>query len=224
MKKYPIKRLLGWGVRLLIYSGIGAAAVVTATRLYTEITARQAIYPVETVPQAPVAIVFGAGLRRDGTPQPVLQDRVAAAVDLYKAGKVKKLLMTGDNRFVDYNEPGAMGEYAISLGVPAEDIVLDYAGRRTYDSCYRARDIFGVSQAILVTQRFHLPRALYLCRSMGLSVTGVSADRREYRKSSLFSWNVRELAATLVAVLEINLTHPLPVLGSLEPIFPAAVK
>ena len=115
-------------------------------------------------PAAPAAIVFGAGLWRDGSPSPVLQDRVATAADLYFSGKVKKILMSGDNRFIYYNEPGAMKKFALSLGVPEEDIVLDYAGRRTYDTCYRARAIFGLKEAILVTQSFHLPRALILCR------------------------------------------------------------
>ena len=100
------------------------------------------IFTKEGVPAGRVAIVFGAGLWRDGTPTPVLEDRVRTAANLYFEGKVEKLLMTGDNRFVEYNEPESMRQFAISLGVPDEDIVLDYAGRRTYDSCYRARDIF----------------------------------------------------------------------------------
>jgi len=112
----------------------------------------------ESVPADRVAIVFGAGLQRDGTPSAVLRDRVATAASLYFEGKVQKLLMSGDNRFLDYNEPGSMKAYAISLGVPGEDIVLDYAGRRTYDTCYRAREIFGLDEAILVTQTYHLPR------------------------------------------------------------------
>ena len=110
----------------------------------------------------PVVIVFGAGLRRDGTPTTVLRDRVETAAELYRQGKVEKLLMSGDNRFVDYNEPEAMRQYALQLGIPDEDIVLDYAGRRTYDTCYRAGAIFGVKKVILVTQLFHLPRAIYL--------------------------------------------------------------
>ena len=93
------------------------------------------------------------------------------------AGKVEKLLLSGDNRTLDYNEPGAMRAYAISLGVPAEDIVLDYAGRRTYDTCFRAKAIFGVDQVLLVTQMFHLPRALYTCRALGIEAEGIPADQ-----------------------------------------------
>ena len=167
---------------------------------------------------APVAIVFGAGLTRDGAPMPVLADRVATAVDLYKAGKVRKLLLTGDNRFPEYNEPEAMRQYALSLGVPEADLVSDYAGRRTYDSCYRARFIFQVRKAILVSQEFHLPRAVYLCDQLGIESVGVAADRREYRTSSLLQWNLREWPACIFAVLETQITHPQPVLGPVEPL------
>ncbi|RME91220.1 MAG: hypothetical protein D6770_00795, partial [Anaerolineae bacterium] len=114
----------------------------------------------------------------------------------------------------------AMRQYALSLGVPDEAIVLDYAGRRTYDTCYRARAIFGVDKAILVTQKFHLPRALYLCAHLGVDAIGVTADRQYYRKLSRLFWNTRELLATLTALVDVHITRPLPVLGEPEPIFP----
>ena len=157
---------------------------------------------------------------RDGTPTPVLRDRVETAANLYFDGKVEKLLMSGDNRFVDYNEPEAMRQHALSLGVPDEDIVLDYAGRRTYDTCYRARDIFRVDSAILVTQGFHLPRALFLCNMLGVEGVGVPADIQYYRKISRAIWNFREVLATLDAINDIFYKKPLPVLGDPEPIFP----
>jgi vancomycin permeability regulator SanA len=115
------------------------------------------------VPAQPIAIVFGAGIWEDGTPTPMLADRVQAAIDLYKAGRVGKLLMTGDNSSPDYNEVKVMQEYAEKQGVPANDITLDYAGFSTYESCYRAKAVFGITQAVLVTQNFHLPRAVYTC-------------------------------------------------------------
>jgi SanA protein len=176
--------------------------------------------PVEQAPVRPVVIVFGAGLSRDGSPSPVLRDRVATAARLYFAGKAEKILMSGDNRFLDYNEPGSMKNYAVELGVPDDAIVLDYAGRRTYDTCYRAGSIFGVRSALLVTQSFHLPRALYSCNILGVDAVGVPADMREYRPRSLAWWHGREIGATLVALLELHITHPLPVLGDPEPIFP----
>lgn len=181
--------------------------------------AKPRTFSVASVPPRRVAIVFGAGLWRDGTPTPVLQDRVRTAANLYFAGKVEKLLMTGDNRFVEYNEPESMRQFAISLGVPSEDIVLDYAGRRTYDSCYRARDIFRLDSVILVTQEFHLPRALYLCNMLGVDAVGVPADIQYYRKISRAIWNLRETLATLDAINDIMYKKPVPVLGDPEPIF-----
>ncbi len=177
---------------------------------------------VDQVPARRVALVLGAGLWRDGSPTPVLQDRVATAADLYFAGKVEKLLLSGDNRFLYYNEPEAMRQYALGLGVPDQALVLDYAGRRTYDSCYRARAIFEVSKVVVVTQRFHLPRAVYTCRALGLDAVGVAADRRPYRSGPYLYWVLRELFATVRALIDVHLTHPLPVLGKPEPIFPEA--
>jgi len=126
--------------------------------------------------------------------------------------------MSGDNRFLNYNEPGAMKSYAIELGIPEEDIVLDYAGRRTYDTCFRAKEIFQLDSAILVTQDFHLPRALYICNTLELNAVGVSADLRPYRDSGY--WKIREIIASLVAFIQVHFTQPEPVLGDPEPIFP----
>lgn len=211
--------------RLVIFLSL-ISLVVLITLLALNETARSAyadrIYAsAATLPgndESRIAIVFGAGLERNGAPTPILYDRVATAVDLYKAGKVSKLLLTGDNRFSHYNEPEVMRQTALQLGVPNEALVLDYAGRRTYDSCFRARDIFGVTRAILVTQAFHLDRALYLCNSLGLDSIGVLADRRDYTTSSQTWWSIRETAALAEAWLDVNVTHPLPVLGEKIPI------
>lgn len=208
-------------IRLMFWLIIAFLVTFGLPRLLTEILSINKIQTIESSKTGRVAIVFGAGLQRDGSPSPVLQDRVNAAVQLYKAGKVEKLLMSGDNRFVDYNEPGAMQAFAISLGVPEADIVLDYAGRRTYDTCYRALHIFGIKEAILVTQRYHLPRALFTCNGVGLISTGVTADLRYYRKYSRLVWNTRELPATTVALWQVWFSHPLPVMGDPEPIFPS---
>ena len=207
-------------LRLIILTAAAGILIFGLPRLASGLYSIGRIASVDAASQRPVAIVFGAGLLRDGSPTPVLRDRVETAAELYFAGKVQKLLMSGDNRFVEYNEPGAMRAYALELGVPEDAIVLDYAGRRTYDTCYRAKEIFGVDQALLVTQRFHLPRALVICNGLGVAGEGVSADRRAYRRSSLGIWNLRELPATLVAFIDTFITRPLPVLGEKEPIFP----
>jgi SanA protein len=194
--------------------------VLLMPRLITGAYARGRVYAVSEIPTRRVAIVFGAGLWRDGSPTPVLVDRVTTAANLYFAGKVEKLLMSGDNRFVDYNEPEAMRQLALSLGVPFEAIVLDYAGRRSYDTCYRAKAIFKVDQAILVTQAFHMPRVIYLCNRLGIDSVGVESDLRIYRKSSVLTWNARELLGTVAALWDVNVSHPIPVLGDPIPIFP----
>lgn len=159
----------------------------------------------------PAAIVFGAGYWPGGRLSDALADRMDAAIALYESGKVSRLLLTGDNRVVDYNEPEAMAEYAERRGVPREALVLDYAGRRTYDSCYRARIIFGLEHAILVTQEFHLPRALYTCGRLGLTVVGVTADQHRYVHGDWY--RIREVPALARAWLDVNLLKPLPVLG-----------
>lgn len=194
-------------------------AGVILPRIITTIYAMNKIHQKEDAPHEQVAIVFGAGLRRDGTPTPILRDRVETAAGLYFNGKVEKLLMSGDNRFLNYNEPESMRQYAISLGVPDDAIVLDYAGRRTYDTCYRAKVIFGVESTLLVTQKFHLPRALFLCNAMGIKASGVEAKNRHYWGVSLLIWNFREQLATIGAFLDIYVNNPIPVLGKPEPIF-----
>lgn len=217
--KAVLKKKPKMALRLILYLLAGGFLVLVLPTLFAGLYTQSRIHPSTTAPAARVAVVFGAGLLRDGSPTPILRDRVATAADLYFAGKVEKLLMSGDNRFVDYNEPGSMRDYAISLGVPEEAIVLDYAGRRTYDTCYRAKAIFGIAQALLVTQEFHLPRAVFTCNALGIDAHGVIADRRTYRASSNGFWRAREVPATLVALWEVWVSHPLPVLGSPEPIF-----
>jgi len=214
-----LKRTFMLTIKILFWLAIGGATLLLVARLITAAYSIGRVYSTENAPQERVAIVFGAGLWQDGSPTPVLQDRIQTAAELYSLGKVEKLLMSGDNRFVTYDEPTAMKNYAMELGVPEEAIVLDFAGRRTYDTCYRAKAIFGVDSALLVTQEFHLSRALYLCNALGVKSSGVEADQRIYLKRSRLFWNTRETLATLTAFLNLYITKPLPVLGEYEPIF-----
>jgi len=204
---------------LLAAAALGLLALIVP-RLIITIYSMSRIYNVENAPAERAAIVFGAGLTRSGAPTRVLRDRVQTAAQLYLAGKVEKLLMSGDNSIQEYNEPEAMRQYAMSLGVPSEAIVLDYAGRRTYDSCYRAKAIFGLDSALLVTQGFHLPRALFLCHALGLKAAGVEAANWRFWPVTTFVWGIREQLATLGAVMDVYLGRPLPVLGEPEPMFP----
>jgi SanA protein len=206
--------------KLLLFAGLfvalaGLAALIVMAGMRQSV--KGYLYrDLAQAPAQPIAIVFGAGVWANGQLSSVLADRVDTAIDLYRAGKVRKLLMTGDNRFAWYNEPGAMAQYAQERGVPAEDIVYDYAGRRTYDSCYRARHIFGIERAILVTQEFHLSRAVYTCRRLGIEGVGAIADRQPYGSIAWFT--AREMPALLVAWIQTNITHPVPVMGDPIPI------
>ena len=213
------RRILKRLGQFILIIGVLSLVALMLPRAMTSVYARNRIYNEENAPQEKLAIVFGAGLRRDGTPTPILRDRVETAANLYFSGKVEKILMSGDNRFEYYNEPGAMRQYALSLGVPDTVIALDYAGRRTYDTCYRAKAIFGASEALLVTQKFHLPRALFLCNALGLKSYGIEADNNRYRKISLLIWNIREQIATVGAFIDVYLSNPVPVLGNPEPLF-----
>ena len=163
-----------------------------------------------------IAIILGAGVRRDGSLTDTLVDRVATGVDLYKAGKTRKLLMSGDNSNQSYDEPTAMKRYAMKLGVPEQDIVLDFAGRRTYDTCYRAKEIFEVKKAILVSQEFHLNRSIYLCQNMDIDSIGIVANRRRYLAEDY--WAFREFFSVFSAWFEINFIPFEPIQGNKEPI------
>ncbi len=204
---------------LMALAALGLLALLVP-RLITTVYAWSRIYNVTTAPTARVAIVFGAGLTRGGLPTPILRDRVETAAELYFAGKVEKLLLSGDNASLDYSEPKAMRDYALNLGVPSDALVLDYAGQRTYDTCYRARAIFGVDAALLVTQGWHLPRALFTCNALGLKAAGVEAVNRHYWPVMLMIWNLREQVATAGALVDLYVSRPVPVLGRPEPIFP----
>ncbi|GBD08788.1 hypothetical protein HRbin22_01029 [Candidatus Thermoflexus japonica] len=182
-------------------------ALVVATpllaRLYLWLRGAPRIYErPEEVPAQPVALILGAGLRADGSPTAVLADRVRAGVELYRLGKVEALLLSGDGRSSPYyNEPEAMRRLALRLGVPEQALRVDPEGLRTLESCRRAREIFGFTRAVVVTQRFHLDRALWLCDAAGIEAVGLAADRSPYGPRRLW-WTVREIPASLSALAE----------------------
>jgi len=172
------------------------------------------VYAQDDVPSERVAIVFGARVYSDGRWSAMLQDRVETAVQLYHAGKVQKILVSGDNRFEDYDEPSRMMDYAMNRGVPAEDIQPDYAGRRTYDTCYRAKAIFQLDSAVLVTQDFHLPRALFTCGYVGVEAVGGSADLRAYHPMTMRWSTARAFLDNIRALVDVVRRKPAPVLGA----------
>jgi SanA protein len=156
---------------------------------------------VSTTPPRKTAIVFGAAVFRGDRLSTVLRDRMDAAIELYHQGKVTELLLSGDGASAGYDEPNAMRLYALQSGVDDADIRLDLGGRRTYDTCYRAHRLFDVSEAVLVTQEFHLTRALFVCDQLGVDAVGVSADRRQYRSARWYE--MREIAASFVALTDV---------------------
>lgn len=164
-----------------------------------------------SLPHEQVAIVLGAGIRGDGRPTLFLRDRLNGAIQLYRLGKVDGLLMTGDNHVATYDEATSMRDYALAQGVPASAITLDYAGFDTYDSCYRARAVFGVRSAIVVTQSYHLPRAVYTCRGVGLDAVGLGVpDWGTYPTGQMAHYQVREMLASVKAMWDVDLGHPDP--------------
>lgn len=166
------------------------------------------IVPLESVQPSPVAIVLGASVKTDGTASDALFDRVVVAATLYREGKVEKLLMTGDDGEFHVNEVATMKHLAIAQGVPEEQIMIDGHGYRTYESCKRASQTLGIKEAIIVTQRFHLGRALYLCHAFGMNVQGVSADRQHYVR--IFYFTIRDLLASAKAWWDIHVEPPDP--------------
>lgn len=206
-----LKRLL-WifivPVIFLVGVPVGAKLLViydSHNRIYTH---------VKDVPKNRVAVILGAHVSPSGKLCDVLQCRVDKGIELYKAGKVQKLLMSGDNSVKHYNEPQRMLEYAVKHGVPQKDIAVDFAGRRTYDSMYRAKHIFGLNELIVVSQSYHLDRAIYLCNRLGIQGYGVAATN----PTGQTRVQLRELPASVEAVFDALIQRPAPIMGKKEKI------
>ena len=153
-----------------------------------------------SVIQSKVALILGAGIRSDGEPSWVLKSRLETGLELYKSGKVNVLLVSGDNRFNYYNEPRVMKKYLIDAGVPESDIVEDFAGRRTLDSCWRAKNVFKASSVTIVTQAFHIPRSVFLCKNVGLQTDYAIAPNGYL--STTVNGIIREVPSSFLAVFE----------------------
>lgn len=181
-----VRRWLRWR-RLLMVGVVGAVVVgvlVAGAGWWTRVASDGHVYGVDEVPAAPVVLVLGSRVYADGSPSPFLAARLELARLLYERGKVRVVLASGDNGQRTYNEVDPMRRWLVARGVPDRQVVGDYAGFDTYDSCVRARKIFGVGRVIVVTQAYHLPRAVALCRRVGLDAVGVGDESaRRYRWS-----------------------------------------
>ena len=201
---------------LYIISAIVAAAIAAflIVQLIVISGTRSSIFPEDDVPSAYVIIVPGASVLRNGTPSDILADRLAVAANLYAAGKAEKILVSGDNGKDGYDEVNVMRRFLLEKDVAPEDIFLDHAGFDTYDTMYRARHVFGITDAIVVTQRYHLYRALFVASRLGIDANGVSSDLQPYVRQSWFS--SRETLSRVKAVKDVLMGSTSEYLG--EPI------
>lgn len=197
----------------------GAGAVVCGVALWTniwvDVSASSYIHEsMDDVPDRKVAIVPGCRVYRDGTPTATLEDRLIAALELYRAGKVSRILVSGDHAAPEYDEVNAMWRWLEARHVPAKDVFLDHAGLRTLDTMARAAEVFGVDSAVVCTQRFHLPRSVFLARRQGIDAVGLVADRREYRKR--YRNKAREFVAKSVSFMDSYVFRTRPTHGGPE--------
>ena len=197
--RVPVRRLV---VAAFLAVGLGVLTMAGG-ELWTNGAAHGHVYSEAAVPAAPVALVLGAEVYADGTPSPFLAARLDIAERLYATGKVRAVLVSGDHSRWEYDEPGAMEVYLVARGVPAADIALDYAGFDTYDSCARANRIFGVREAIVVTQTYHLDRAVALCRALGVDADGVGDDSVRIYREPWRNSVVSERGAVVKAVVDV---------------------
>lgn len=162
----------------------------------------------DNVPEADAIIVLGAYVFPEGQPSAMLKDRLDTGIKLYNKDRAPKLILTGDHGQKGYDEVNGMREYVQSRGIVRDDIFMDHAGFCTYDSIYRARDVFMVKKAIVVTQKYHLKRALYIARKLGIEAYGVSADKRRYAGQDYY--NAREVAARFKDYVQVNILRSKP--------------
>ncbi|GAB7052600.1 SanA/YdcF family protein [Catenuloplanes indicus] len=221
-----MKRLLSrlswftwWRVALIAaVGGIAATVTVIASESWIRGRAEGHVHTIASVPAAPVALVLGTQVLRTGEPGDFLAARLETARQLYLTGKVQAILVSGDNGRHEYDEPTAMYAWLVRNGVPPEHVVRDYAGFDTYDSCFRAKEIFGVDRAIVVTQSFHIARSVALCRELGIDTSGVGDDSvRDAYPANWRQASTREHLAHVKAVFDV-VTGREPVhLGPAEP-------
>ncbi|MGH3880614.1 MAG: SanA/YdcF family protein [Actinophytocola sp.] len=170
------------------------------------------VHAVADAPAAPVGIVLGAGLKTDGSPKPYLRTRLDDTLRLYQDGKIRAILVSGDHGQVEYDEVAAMARWLVDRGVPVGKVVADHAGFDTYDSCVRAYKIFGVRKALVVTQEFHVRRAVFLCREAGIDAAGVGSPAPDDDTR----YQVREVPAAIKATLDVVVDASPTYLGKYE--------
>ena len=191
-----MKKILRMLIVIFICLGIVGIAAVLAINGHVKSAGKGKILTIEEaaiLEDVDCIVVFGCQVREDGSLSHMLRDRLIRGVELYHAGAAPKVIMSGDHGRTEYNEVGAMKDYAIENGVPSENIFMDHAGFSTYETVYRAKEIFQAERIILVTQEYHLYRALYIARQFGIDAYGVSADLNTYGGQTMR--DIREILA-----------------------------
>jgi vancomycin permeability regulator SanA len=212
-------------LKRLVLAAVVLAAIVIAPTVWLHFASAGHVHRVGDDGSAPVVVVFGAQLAPGGTqPKPFLRGRLDTAAELVRAGKARAVLVSGDAHGRSGNEIAAMTAYLVGRGVPAGRIVGDGDGLDSYDTCRRARDVYGVRKALLVSQRFHLPRAVTLCRSLGIDADGVAARCDDCRTSTLATNKAREIPAAWKAALDRVRDRPPAVTSSPDPRLTAALR
>lgn len=202
------------GQRRLVQALLAVCVLALLPSTWMYVSTDDRLRTTADAPRTGVAVVFGAGLW-NGEPSPYLAHRLDAAAELYRDGRVEAVLVTGDNSREDYDEPDAMRAYLTRNGVPDARIVSDYAGFDTWDSCVRARKIFGVEEAVLISQGFHIRRAVALCEAAGVTSYGVGVDERH--DATWYYGGVREILAAGKGALDVVLRPDPRFLGPREP-------
>ncbi|MFD7699827.1 vancomycin high temperature exclusion protein [Streptomyces caelestis] len=218
MRRFRVRRprlprtRTGW--RRLVRAVVAVCVLALLPAAWLRVTTDDRLRTTADVPRTDVAVVFGAGLW-DGEPSPYLAHRLDAAAELYHAGRIEVVLVTGDNSREEYDEPDAMRAYLTRHGVPGTRIVSDHAGFDTWDSCVRAKEIFGVDRAVLISQGFHIRRAVALCEAAGVTPYGVGVDDRH--DVTWYYGGVREIFAAGKAALDAVFRPDPRFLGPREP-------
>lgn len=212
-QKNKIKKIVKYFILLIIIIVI----ILIAINICITVTTKKYIYSeMQNIPQAQTALILGAGISNDGRLSDILKDRLDTAIELYELGKVNKILLSGDHGRKEYDETNAMKKYMLKNNIQEKDIFLDHAGFDTYDSVYRAKYIFEVDSLIIVTQKFHLPRAIYIAKNFNVATYGIIADKHIYLASTqLF---LREKLAQIKAFSEVTLNAKPKYLGEKIPI------
>lgn len=191
-----MKKIFRISIIVLLCLAVVGTGVLLIVNGYVKTSTKDSIITVEQAAEfgdADCIIVLGCQVKSDGSLSHMLRDRLITGLEVYKVGAAPKLLMSGDHGQKDYNEVGAMKSYAVDNGAPSEDVFMDHAGFSTYETVYRAKEIFGAKKVIIVTQRYHLHRALYIAEKLGVEAYGVSADLDIYSGQSMR--NFREVLA-----------------------------